>query len=1095
MGEPSKFGRYVLRRILGRGAMGVVYEGFDPSLNRAVAIKTILKSVVTDEETAASYSARFAREAKAAARLSHSNIVQVYDFGEQDEIAYLVMEFIQGRELRAAFEAGERFDSAQTVRIMVELLGALEFAHQAGVVHRDVKPANVMLDAQLRVKLADFGVARLQDGNDRSKGGTMVGTPAFMSPEQISGARVDRRTDVFSAGIVLYQLLTGEQPFKGEGAWTVAKQIMQDEPPRPSTVVERVPPAFDQIVNRALAKKPDQRYATAKEFAAALQGALVGGGATRGTDAEIEFWRSIQSSSDPAEFAVYLKEFPDGVYAELARIKMAKLPAASDLAPAASASDAELAEAKSRLEAEFAAKEAEYSKREAEAEARRAAETKAQEEAEAQREAEAKARAAAVETARLAAIEQARREAEAELAKREIEYRKREAEASARAAAEAKARAAAELRAKQEGEALAAKARAEVEAQAKKQAEEFAKAKAEAEARTKREATARARVEAETAAREAKLQKQLAAGPRRGISLLTIALAAAIFAGVIGAWYWRTTSEEARIAALSAALEAATRANEELSKAKQAALESQQRAADARATEAAAQKAGDAATLKAATDARLKAEADAAAQAKLVQQREADAKKADEAAKAADAKKHTEMVKAAEKAAQEKAAAEKAAVEKAAAEKATAERLAADKAAADKAAAEKAAAEKLAADKVAQKAGASRPTTRSAGASTSSLGLPKPGDRWVYSVRRADASSQVHEAALEVRSTTSSRISYAFRTEGGPEVVASQRSGAYSVTKYEPGVFLLSPYLLFYEKLQAGDLRGFDGNDTNCLSPGCVGRFFATVVEKERITVQAGVFETWKIAVTLNAGRGQSAYKIELSYWFDEATGVLTKYQRRIAESMYTGIEPEIDMELVKTEHAAAQRAAAPKLALPSVGDRWVYNVLNVDNGQRREAVLEVKAVDATGVSYGFRDTNTADPNRVQRSRARVLVYLAPGVILLSPYLLSYETLRPDTELSNLEIDPSINAFYSTFQFEKRVRKESVTVPAGTFEAWKVSVLQTQIQSPLRIEFTYWYAEDGGRLVKYQRRLKAQAANSFGYGATSPDIDMELLPK
>ena len=162
MAEPTKLGRYQLRRVLGKGAMGVVYEGFDPALNRRVAVKTVLKSVVTDEESAASYSARFVREAKAVARLSHPNIVQVYDFGEEGDVAFLVMEFIQGRELRSLFDARERFDAAESVRIMSELLNALDFAHEAGVIHRDVKPANVMLDDQRHVKLADFGVARIR---------------------------------------------------------------------------------------------------------------------------------------------------------------------------------------------------------------------------------------------------------------------------------------------------------------------------------------------------------------------------------------------------------------------------------------------------------------------------------------------------------------------------------------------------------------------------------------------------------------------------------------------------------------------------------------------------------------------------------------------------------------------------------------------------------------------------------------------------------------------------------------------------------------------------------------------------------------------
>ncbi|HLX80207.1 MAG TPA: serine/threonine-protein kinase, partial [Burkholderiales bacterium] len=337
MAELSKLGRYQLRRVLGRGAMGVVYEGFDPNLERRVAVKTILKAAALDEETERAYSERFVKEAKAVARLSHPNIVQVYDFGEENEIAYLVMEFIQGRELRSFLGAGEKFIPAEAVRIMGELLDALDFAHEVNVIHRDVKPANVMLDEQRRVKLADFGVARVQD-SDLSAAGTMVGTPAFMSPEQIQGQKIDRRTDIFSAGVVLYQLLTGEQPFKGAGAWTVAKQIMQEDPPLPSSFVSNVSPAFDEIVERALAKRPADRYATAREFAADLrrtQGSAPAAPAAPrpaaprpkriSSDAEIEFWRSIQNSDAAAEFEVYLKKFPDGTYAELAQIKLDKL--------------------------------------------------------------------------------------------------------------------------------------------------------------------------------------------------------------------------------------------------------------------------------------------------------------------------------------------------------------------------------------------------------------------------------------------------------------------------------------------------------------------------------------------------------------------------------------------------------------------------------------------------------------------------------------------------------------------------------------------------------------------------------------------------
>src|SRR3990172_5520181 len=182
---PQTLGRYQLERVLGKGAMGVVYEALDPRLHRKVAIKTILKSQL-DEETAREYSMRFAREAQAVARLNHPNMVQVYDFGEEGDVAYIVMEFIRGKELKSFFDANEHFELKDSVRLMCELLSALDLAHEAGIVHRDIKPANVMLDSQGHVKLTDFGVARVTDVDrthvERTQAGTMVGTPAYMSP-------------------------------------------------------------------------------------------------------------------------------------------------------------------------------------------------------------------------------------------------------------------------------------------------------------------------------------------------------------------------------------------------------------------------------------------------------------------------------------------------------------------------------------------------------------------------------------------------------------------------------------------------------------------------------------------------------------------------------------------------------------------------------------------------------------------------------------------------------------------------------------------------------------------------------------------------
>src|SRR5882762_1940557 len=359
--ELKTLGRYNIERTLGKGAMGVVYEGIDPRLGRRVAIKTILKSHL-DEDTAKDYSMRFVREAQAVARLNHPNIVQVYDFGEEGDIAYLVMEFIKGKELKTFFDASERFDLKEAVRVMCELCDALDFAHNAGIIHRDIKPANVMLDAQARTKLTDFGVARVQDSNktsvERTQAGTMVGTPAYMSPVQITGGNIDRRSDVFSAGIILYQFLCGEKPFTGSGAWTIAKKIIQEEPPLPSSLNNAITPLFDAVVNKALSKNPDTRYQSARDLAVALRRALEGkpeqdddktvagvmheaaveaptaravaAGDSKGSRAstqevELEFWRAIKDGNDPDDFELYVQQFPAGIYAALAKRKIAKL--------------------------------------------------------------------------------------------------------------------------------------------------------------------------------------------------------------------------------------------------------------------------------------------------------------------------------------------------------------------------------------------------------------------------------------------------------------------------------------------------------------------------------------------------------------------------------------------------------------------------------------------------------------------------------------------------------------------------------------------------------------------------------------------------
>jgi serine/threonine-protein kinase len=332
VGELKALGRYQIRGVLGKGAMGLVYDGHDSTLDRRVAIKTILTSNL-DEATAKHYDLRFRREVRAVARLNHPNIVQVYDFGHEGDLAYIVMEYVEGRELKEQLDAKERFELGRIFTLMGELLDALDFAHQAGVIHRDIKPGNVMINAAGNAKLADFGVARIMDEqSEATRAGAMVGTPSHMSPEQIQGQPIDRRTDIFSAGVVFYQLLTGQKPFEGTG-WALAKKIVQDDPVLPSQLVQ-INPAIDRVVARALAKHADQRYPTARSFADDLKrvrdGKAPEAAAKRSAvtgEAEKEFWNGVKDSDDPDELELYLEQFPSGAFVELARRKVAELRA------------------------------------------------------------------------------------------------------------------------------------------------------------------------------------------------------------------------------------------------------------------------------------------------------------------------------------------------------------------------------------------------------------------------------------------------------------------------------------------------------------------------------------------------------------------------------------------------------------------------------------------------------------------------------------------------------------------------------------------------------------------------------------------------
>lgn len=270
---PLRFARYDILGELGKGAMGVVYKAFDPVIERTVALKTINKRFVDDRGEAL---ARLRREAQSAGRLSHPNIVAIYDYGETEDVAFIAMEYVDGKTLADLLRDGPP-DLPETTSIMAQILAALDYSHDKGVVHRDIKPANVMLLDSGMVKITDFGIARIE-ASTMTQSGTFLGTPAYMSPEQVMGKPADARSDIFSAGVVMYEMLAGNRPFDGAGA-TLVYQILNATPTKVSQANSNMPLAVNAVVEKATAKKPDDRYQTAKEFAHAITG--LGGKAVR----------------------------------------------------------------------------------------------------------------------------------------------------------------------------------------------------------------------------------------------------------------------------------------------------------------------------------------------------------------------------------------------------------------------------------------------------------------------------------------------------------------------------------------------------------------------------------------------------------------------------------------------------------------------------------------------------------------------------------------------------------------------------------------------------------------------------------------------
>ena len=261
-------GKYELRSQLGRGAMGIVYEAFDTVIERKVALK-LLRTDVFAAEQLADVGARFKREAHSAGKLSHPNIVTIFDYGVHDGAPYIVMDLMSGQELSRKLEAGARLPLSETVRIITELLAALAYAHEGGVVHRDIKPSNLFLLRDGTLKVVDFGVARVES-SELTETGAILGTPAYMSPEQFLGLPVDGRSDLFSVGIILYHLLTGDRPFSGSPT-TIMQKVLRQDPIEPTALNPTLAPDWDTVIKRALAKKPEQRFQTARQFADAIR--------------------------------------------------------------------------------------------------------------------------------------------------------------------------------------------------------------------------------------------------------------------------------------------------------------------------------------------------------------------------------------------------------------------------------------------------------------------------------------------------------------------------------------------------------------------------------------------------------------------------------------------------------------------------------------------------------------------------------------------------------------------------------------------------------------------------------------------------------
>jgi serine/threonine-protein kinase len=269
--EKPMLGRYEVEKELGKGAMGVVYLGKDPKISRVVAIKTMALAQEFEEDELEEVKERFFREAETAGRLNHPNIVTIYDAGEEHDLAYIAMEFLKGHDLARYCKPDNLLKMRTVLSIVARAAEGLDFAHQQNVVHRDIKPANIMYEPESdTIKITDFGIARITDSS-KTKTGMVLGTPSYMSPEQLAGKKVDGRSDLFSLGVMLYQMLSGSLPFKADSMASLMFKITNEEAADVRTIRAEIPEALSAVINKALIKDADQRFQTGAEFANALK--------------------------------------------------------------------------------------------------------------------------------------------------------------------------------------------------------------------------------------------------------------------------------------------------------------------------------------------------------------------------------------------------------------------------------------------------------------------------------------------------------------------------------------------------------------------------------------------------------------------------------------------------------------------------------------------------------------------------------------------------------------------------------------------------------------------------------------------------------